>query len=474
MNNTLSKQLHHIYKSRSIFSGYIIKNKYLILSLIILTLITFIFNKKFESFQGLNFYKVSSLTIILYVVLFYSIYLKFSIMIRIISLFRSIKYFYYNIRFKKIKNIKSIAIYYYIFNIFFLIISILFVKNLNNNLYLLNLINYIEYTDTLSVLLLLFYLKPILKKEFKIINNNFNPLLVVFNLSLIMLPFIFFNFYYDQMISLADKYIIKHMTIYCDSTNNTDFNQILKNDTINSPSLKIINISNIFEMETKFVHYFIKEYIKSNNNLELTDSIYNNFMRKASFQYKINVNILEFFKEHIDVITSKNINKNQLIEFIQKLYDLDLDYKYKLETLKKELYNQMLEKKHLKEEVYGHLMTACDNYDKFKMHTFNQENDIANTHVSLIKELNITHQKYISEEMTKFSKQPNKFNIFLKNPLQFLNLNLNPKPPTPVVIVENVDEYNELFFKNSNNSSTSLNSVDSDKTIKQSDFKKPE
>jgi hypothetical protein len=287
-----------------------------------------------------------------------------------------------------------------------------------------------------------------------------------------MLPFIFFNFYYDQMISLADKYIIKHMTIYCDSTENTDLNKILKDNTINSPSLKIINISNIFEMETKFVHYFIKEYIKSNNKLELTDSIYNNFMRKAGFQYKINVNILEFFTEHIDVITSKNINKNQLIEFIQKLYDLDLDYKYKLETLKKELYNQMLEKKHLKDEVHGHLMTACYNYDKFKMHTFHQENDIANTHVSLIKELNITQQKYISEEMTKFSKQPNKFNIFLKNPLQFLNINPNPKPPTPVVIVENLDEYNDLFFKNSNNSSTSLNSVDSDKTIKQSDIKK--
>nr|YP_009739415.1 hypothetical protein [Tricholoma flavovirens]QIC20259.1 hypothetical protein [Tricholoma flavovirens] len=469
MNNTLSKQLNHFYKSRSIFNGYIIKNKYLILSLLILTLITFIFNKNIYYFKGLNFYEVNSFTIILYIVLFYSIYIKFSIMIRIISLFRSINYFYYNIRFNIIKNIKTIALYYYIFNIFFLTISILFVNNLNNNLYTLNINNYVEYTDILSVLLLLFYLKPIFKKEFKIINNNINPLLVVFNLSLILLPFILLNFYYDQIISLVDKYIIKHMTIYCDSNDNTDFNKVLKNETINSPSLKIINITNLYDIETKFLQCFIMENIKSNNKLELNDSIYNSFMRQSGIEYKIDIKILEFFNEHIGVISSNNISKNQLIEFIHRLFDLDMGYKNKLESMKSELYNQMVEMNELKHEKYKFYISAPNKYKKFCDYIYIKEEELAQNHVNQVNQLNIEQQKYISEEMNKFTKQPNKFNIILNNPLKLFKFNFNNLKPS---IDENLDDYKDLFFK-SNKSSTSINSVDSDKTIKQSDFKNP-
>jgi hypothetical protein len=314
----------------------------------------------------------------------------------------------------------------------------------------------------------LFYLKPIFNKEFKIIEKNFNPLLVIFNLSLIFLPFIVLNCYYDQIINLLDKYLIKHFTIYCDSNDKTDFNKILKNETIIGPSIKIINVSNLYDMDTKFLHHFIKEYIKSNNELKLSESDYNVFMAHSYLEYKVDVNVLNFINEYIQVISSHNISKNNLIEFIYKLYDLDMGYKNKLDALKSELYNQMVELNNLKNEKYNNYLIASNNYKKFCNHIYRQEEELAQNHLTEVNELNIEQQKYISDEINKFSKLSNKFNIILKNPLSFLMNNSNNLNTT---VEEKLDDYQDLFFK-SNKSSSSINSVDSDKTIKQSDYKK--
>jgi len=231
----LKKQLTFFYKSRLIFNTIIINNKYILILLLILMLITFIFNKNINSFKGLNIYEVNSLTIILYFVLFYLIYIKLNIMMRIISLFRSIKYFYYNIRLKIVKDIKIIALYYYIFNIFFIIISVLFINNLNNNLYIININNYVEYTNILTLILLLFYLKDIFNKEFKISDNNINPLFIILNIFILFIPFIMLNFYCDK-INILDKYFI----IHCDSKGSSSFESKIKEN----PSIVITNNSN--------------------------------------------------------------------------------------------------------------------------------------------------------------------------------------------------------------------------------------
>jgi hypothetical protein len=186
--NQLKQQLLNFYKSRSIFNGYMVKNKYMILSFFILILITFIFNKNIKYFKDLDIYEFNILTVILSLVIFYLIYIKFNIMVRIISLFKSIPYFYKNIKLNKIKDIKIIALYYYIFNIFFIILSILFINNLHHNINIVNIPNCIEYTNIISVILLILNLKYIITKEININNNigiNSLSLLIFFYYSYI-------------------------------------------------------------------------------------------------------------------------------------------------------------------------------------------------------------------------------------------------------------------------------------------------
>src|ERR1700679_1829216 len=104
--NQLKQQLLNFYKSRSIFNSYIIKNKFMLITFFLLILITFIFNKNINYFKDLDIYEINTLTIILSFVTFYLIYIKFNIMVRMISLVKSIPYFFKNIKLKKITDIK--------------------------------------------------------------------------------------------------------------------------------------------------------------------------------------------------------------------------------------------------------------------------------------------------------------------------------------------------------------------------------
>src|ERR1700733_500420 len=200
MRTLLKEQLFIFYKSRAIFSGFIFKNKYVILFLLLLALISFLFNKNLYYFKDLNFYHLNSLIIIIYVVIVYLIYIKFTLMVRLFSLYKSIEFFYTQIKLKRIKDIKFIARYYYSFNIFFIIISILFITHLSYNLIQANIENYVDLSDIVSVTLFLFFFEEITNKEFKVIEkNNINPFLIIFNILLIFFPFFFLNFHSEKV-----------------------------------------------------------------------------------------------------------------------------------------------------------------------------------------------------------------------------------------------------------------------------------
>src|ERR1700733_14547364 len=185
MRTLLKEQLFIFYKSRAIFSGFIFKNKYVILFLLLLALISFLFNKNLYYFKDLNFYHLNSLIIIIYVVIVYLIYIKFTLMVRLFSLYKDIKFF---------------ARYYYSFNIFFIIISILFITHLSYNLIQANIENYVDLSDIVSVTLFLFFFEEITNKEFKVIEkNNINPFLIIFNILLIFFPFFFLNFHSEKV-----------------------------------------------------------------------------------------------------------------------------------------------------------------------------------------------------------------------------------------------------------------------------------
>jgi len=194
MINIINKQLLTFYKSRTVFKILFLNNKYITLSLIILALITFLFNKNLNSFNDLT---ISIKSITFFLITFYLIYIKFNILLRILSLIKGISFFYSEIKLNIIEDIKTICFYFYIFNLIFISISILFVVNLTNNIFNINsdlgiLIDYS--TSLISLIILLFYFNRIITNKFVINNNKINPLKVLFIIFIIFTPLSPLNF----------------------------------------------------------------------------------------------------------------------------------------------------------------------------------------------------------------------------------------------------------------------------------------
>lgn len=333
LRDLLKQQLYIFYKSRTIFSGFIIKNKYVILYLVFLTLITFIFNKNVNSFKGLNFYEINHLTIILYFVILYSIYIKFSIILRIFSLIKSFKFFYVNLSLNLIKDIKIIALYYYIFNSFFIIISIFFIANLSYNLNQINLQNYIDITNILSLVPLLCYVDVIFKTEIKITeNNNFKSFPIIVTLLLIFIPFFIFNCYPEKISLFFERFFVIR-PIYCDTVGDPNLLNNLKDENSSKITLKNENINpdhnivirDLKQINKKFFEHLVKE-IKV-NKIDNIETQYNNFINHSTKKYIIDKNLLTFLNENLTTITNNNINPKNLNEFVNKLYNIDLEHK---------------------------------------------------------------------------------------------------------------------------------------------------
>ena len=164
----LNKHLKNIYKATTLFRNLLVPNKYLLISFILLGIISFYFNKNLDYFNDLTIENISNInsinikSVILLCIAIYLCYIKLNLLIRGISLIKSIPFFYREIKINLIKNIIQICIYYYIFNLFFFYISIVFIINLISNIYIINndlgvLIDYL--TNITSILTLCFNLK---------------------------------------------------------------------------------------------------------------------------------------------------------------------------------------------------------------------------------------------------------------------------------------------------------------------------
>lgn len=234
--NLLKQQLINFHKSRSILNGLIFNNKYILLSLLFLILITFIFNLNIKYFKEIDIYNNNISTCLLAFVILYLTFIKFNMMIRIFNLFKSVKFIYNSVKQNKIKDIKIIASYYYIFNIFLIIISYIFINRLNNNLIFIDISqDYIDYNNLLSFILALSYIISNLNEEFNINNNeNIKIISIAINILILFTPFILLNIYYDKIMLFVDNYIIKSNTIYCDSKEDLLFRNKLKNKDDNS------------------------------------------------------------------------------------------------------------------------------------------------------------------------------------------------------------------------------------------------
>jgi hypothetical protein len=227
MINIINKQLINFYKSRTVFKFLLFNNKYIVCTLIILALVTYLFNKYLNYFYDLNIL-IKSITFFL--ISFYLIYIKFNILLRIFSLIKGISFFYSEIKINLIEDIKTICLYFYIFNIFFISISILFILNLNKNISLIDsqlgiLID--SSTSLLSFIILLFYFNRIITNKFVINTNKINPLKVLILIFILLTPFIPLNFYSNKIIYyILKNNIFKIYSIFRDyfTKDNTNFN----------------------------------------------------------------------------------------------------------------------------------------------------------------------------------------------------------------------------------------------------------
>lgn len=380
-------------------------------------LITFLFNKNVGLFLNLNLYEFNLLTIILYIVIVYYTYIKFSILVRVLSLFNSIKFFYLNIKNKQ-KNIKSIAIYYYFFNLLFIIISILFVFNIYYNLNYINILHYPDYTNILSCILFLVHIKIINDKEFKITENNFNPLLILLYLLIIFIPLIGLNFYSDKITIFLENNIYKRFIIHCDTIipdkdleklknlnkssevitqkNNSVLTGQNKSNVINSNcQTENIYINNTKEIDKNFYSYFIKEY--SLNKISCSNELYNLFMSEPSIKYNLNDDLVNFLNEHIELISKIKSNKKFIIECTDKIYILYTEYLDKINYEKVE-YN-------LNSLVYK----KPKNYDFDFRASYQKLLKIEEDYLKNSKDINIIYKREVLELIYEYDNK----NIFI-------------------------------------------------------------
>jgi hypothetical protein len=349
--NQLKQQLINFHKSRSILNGIIFKQKYIIISLLFLILITFIFNINIKYFKEIDIYDSNIWSILFSFVILYLTFIKFNVMIRIFNLFKSVKFIYNSIKQDKFKDIKIIASYYYIFNIFLIIISLIFINRLQFNLIYIDISpDYIYYSKLLSIILLVYYIITNLNKEFNINNQeNIQTISMVINILILCTPVILLNIYYDKIMIFVENYNLKPNIIYCDSKEDLNFRGKLKDNpsvVITNNSNSIINnrnskfyintpkefgddnklnkasssstdsnqeplkftatfeINSIKDLNNKFVSFFIKILSMQNVDLEFNDDCYNKFINKSQVKYKIDNSIIQFFKSNESLLSN--------------------------------------------------------------------------------------------------------------------------------------------------------------------------
>ena len=491
----VKQQLKLFYKSRTLLSGFLIKNKFLILILLIFTLISLIFHKNIVYFKDINIYDNYSVLIIISVVLIYFTYIKFNLMIRIIYLVKSIPFFYKMIKQKKITDIKVIALYYYFFNILIIIFSIIFVIKINYNLSYLNISYFLVYTNIISILFVLFVFEQIFTTEFNIVeNNNFKPLMVLCYIIILFIPVIVFNCYYEKIMAFLGESVINKFVIHCETTGDTNFrdklidknslvigprrytshnsniniitpesqiastSSLVKNEensnNSNFPAIKLEQIFELEEISKKTLNKFIVEYYES-PYIEFDDAYYTRANKKKNILYEIDTNLLKSINFYADVFHVHNLPKKHFIDFIFNLDIFDMDYKAKHLAINSDFVIKKSELEILRQKQEAAITKALDEYNHFRDHEYPEKYaEIKSNFETKSKDLESARETNVYKEINRFKKAAKKMKIIL-NKISSNNSSSDEE---------------ELFYtsKKTNNSTTTIDSVDSDETIKPS------
>lgn len=528
--NIINKHLLIIYKSTNVFKILLFKNKYFFYSVIILGLITFLFNKNLNYFNhftidhlvNINLFSIKS--IIFFLVTFYLIYIKFNILIRIISLIKGISFFYKEIKLNLIKDIKIIFLYFYLFNFFFISISILFTLNLSYNIFIINseLSQLFDLTTTFfSLIILLFYLKNIINNKFIINNNEINPLKVLFIITIICTPFILLNFYSDKIINLFNDYnIFKNNNIYCDSKGDSNFNEKLKegtnvitnntntttfinssNNSINTDTKPTSNLSEVKYNGSTSSSRTTPNIIIINNFNDLPKQVFVKMLKdfynyklygfdKLSFdmlsplnydkiELKLNDDLIKFLNNHINkiIINNNKIEYNKIIELIIKLYKKELEFNRTIDIHVKNHHKAMEELDNLNEREYNNYVRAVNRYKQFKQSLVSSKMDYNLKFDKTFKILSSQLNKDIELEINEFKNRSKLDKILDK--LKFKNKS-NPNLPindinkslitqksfnsslnkSPFNNLDDLSEYSDLFYRSNESLSSSNSNID--------------
>ena len=491
-------QLKLFYKSRSLLSGFLITNKYLILILLLFTLISLIFHKYIVYFKDINIYENYSVLILIYLVLIYFTYIKFNLMIRTIYLVKSISFFYNSIKQKKIKDIKGIAFYYYFFNLLIFIISIIFVNKIHYNFVYINISYFIDYTNIISILFVLFCLDNIFTTEFNIVeNNNFKPLMVIYYILIIFIPVLLFNCFYDQIITIFRKFFIDNFVVHCDSKGDMNFrdklidkdslvighssNRVIRDtqssnvyintasvessiasssrvkieDSYNNYHLAPIRLEKIHELShinKTVLNKFIVDYFKY-PYIVFDDDYYTKAMEKQNVLFEIDPSLLKNLNQYADIFHVHNIPGRFFIDFVSNLNICEMDYKTKHLAINSEYVIKKSQLELLRQSQEDIITKALEEYNLFRDHEYPEKYaEIKSKFERNSQDLESEKETNFYKEISRFKKSASKLRKYLKK----------------LTSDNSSSDDEELFYtsKKSNNSTTTIDSVDSDETIK--------
>lgn len=265
---------------------------------------------------------------------------------------------------------------------------------------------------------------------------------------MIYFSFICTHLFHDKLLIFFEDYFVKYFTIYCDSKEDLDFKNKLKEpNTQFSPQSSypraetilqsVKRIDQIDQMNNLFFYYIITEYNK-NNLFVCTEECYNKFVNQPKFHYDIDPQILIFLNTKLNLINNPNISKEFITDYIKDLYILELEVNQQISKIKT-LYLDILYK------VGNGLI---DYFTDTIISWFEDESDtIMDIHYEKVQDV-IQHFEKKSEQI--FNLQPR---VSKDERLKAL-LEYNKIAPK------------QIFGYNSSNASTSsINSIDSQKTI---------
>jgi hypothetical protein len=429
-------------------------------------------------------------------VLLYFTFLNFNILIRIFSLIKSIHFFYISKRQQEIKEKNLIAFYYYIFNLLLLFFSILLVKNIYSNLYSLNIFDYIYYSNIISILLVLLYLKEIFRVEFKIIENNINPLAILKNILIFIICLICFNLYSENLITLLEISYKKYFVIYCDepdlssqktddkslvisnqsnrlsignnnSTSTTSNEKISDSEalrnTMNSNSERFYEIKSLNYLHPSLIELFIEEFCR-NNSIIFNDEYLKTKINSKDYTYTLDTDLRIYINKYIKKIYDITKNQNDILNCLYKLYETELKYKPIAEYLDYELRQQLVMSEKFKNPTYNPALSLL-NESELRIEAKKMTDSIIDSNYVKNTKMILSKESELDTNLKKFKEQ-------IEQIKQMLEPEPKPKPKHGVELLADAKmdpkkyKYNSDPLTLPNKSPTAIKSVESAQKIK--------